>query len=556
MLHPLRGLALLSLLFVAPLAACGGSSDATSSSDENDLTSNSASERTLTFQGMFYVPTGTSDQTVAQLAQTQAKAAFGALRTSNMMVKSKYMTGIVPGSIKRLPVNVLDTSKPKGTKGTVAVRVTYQYKDVLLVPKTRASEVFTTALLNPAYDSMQSVVRKNCTGAESTEGSEPIWYSFDTSSAACMKDVTDEDAKIQTDRGNLPAPAGFKYPWITLTEKNRVFFPTTMSIGPDTTNQKVSYPEYDQLYAGHGVEEGKLVVGIVGGYATHKAVASEKPLQGKYKDPQGQLTNDAFVFEEFMWASLIALSARPTFTMKSPLDLHFQVNGHDYTFASYSDLAVFSYSDQGTQPRTNAAPADVTADHDALEQAIMDRLSKTWLTWEAPVTVTQGAAAHPLTLKLQAYFGTDEENTDVFKQAIKSSDVLGYMGHSYTGHGPYAPGKIVAADFPKSYQLMFWNGCVSYNYYDASFMALKPGGSKALDIVANAIEGQFSEQEGTFAAAIFDGSLPSYSELLTRLQAPEKSFGTGNDTAYDPFRVVDGELDNVYVKGAPAITLQ
>jgi hypothetical protein len=129
------------------------------------------------------------------------------------------------------------------------------------------------------------------------------------------------------------------------------------------------------------------------------------------------------------------------------------------------------------------------------------------------------------------------------------------MGHSYTGHGPYAPGNIVASDFASGYQLMFFNGCVSYNYYDDAFFALKSGGTRNLDLITNSIEGEFSSQEGTFAAAIFDGSLPSYTQILTRLEDSSEDFGSGNERAYDPFRVVDGELDNVYQPKATPISI-
>jgi hypothetical protein len=113
----------------------------------------------------------------------------------------------------------------------------------------------------------------------------------------------------------------------------------------------------------------------------------------------------------------------------------------------------------------------------------------------------------------------------------------------------------VASDFASGYQLMFFNGCVSYNYYDDAFFALKSGGTRNLDLITNSIEGEFSSQEGTFAAAIFDGSLPSYTQILTRLEDSSEDFGSGNERAYDPFRVVDGELDNVYQPKATPISI-
>ena len=539
------------------MLGCGdasGPGDAKGGASE-ELTSVSGSQRSLNFQGLFYVPDGTSAATIATLAQAQAKAAFGALRTANMAASSTYMTGIVPGSITRLPVNVMDTAHP-GSANSSAVRVTYLYKDEAIVPKTNPSSTFSTALLEPSYAANPTAIRKDCTPGQTEEAGEPIWYSLDTTGVACQADISAEASAIESDRVHLPAPRGYKYPWITKSERDRTFFPTVFALGSDTSNTNVSYPEYDKLYGGtQGVEAGKLVVGIIEGYVTHKAVPAEAPLQGKFANPDGSLAYDGYVFENFMRAILAAIGTNAKFAPTSPVTLTYTVNGHAYSFASFARMAAFAADAEDNPPTTSASSSQQTADSSALMQAIMTTASKTWLTFEAPVTVTTRGAAHPLTLKLQAYFGTDEENVAVFKTAFKHNDILGYMGHSYTGHGPYAPGNIVASDFASGYQLMFFNGCVSYNYYDQSFFALKAGGTKNLDLVTNSIEGEFSSQEGTFAAAIFDGTLPSYTQLLTRLEDSSEDFGSGNDRAYDPFRVVDGELDNVYTPQATPISI-
>ena len=549
-----RAFAALTLITAAALTACGAADEGADDA-ALDLTSNTGAQRSLTFQGMFYVPTGTSNATVAAQAALQAKAAFGALRTSNMVAASRYMTGIVPGSIKRLTVNVIDTTKPAGTRGTSAVRVTYMYKDAAVVPKTMTSSVFATALLNPRYDSLQSVIRKNCTPGE-TETGEPIWYSLDTSGAACQADISAEADKIQADRTHLPPPASPNDASITLSELQRVFFPTAFALGSQTTNTETSYPEYDQLYSGqHGVEAGKLVVGMIAGYATHKALPAEAKIQGKFLDASGAMTVDGYIFQNFINAVLTATAANANFASTSNVDLAFAVNGRAYSFANLLTLARFVSSPGANPPVTSASAGDQATDFNALMQQIMDRVSKRWLTFEAPATVASGSTSHPLTLKLQAYFGTDEENVAVFKTAFKHNDVLGYMGHSYTGHGPYAPQNLVASDFASGYQLMFFNGCVSYNYYDQSFFKLKAGGTKKLDLVTNSIEGLFSTQEGTFAAAFLDGSLPSYAQLLKRLEDPKTSYGSGANVADDPFRVVDGELDNTYAPSATPIKI-
>ena len=61
------------------------------------------------------------------------------------------------------------------------------------------------------------------------------------------------------------------------------------------------------------------------------------------------------------------------------------------------------------------------------------------------------------------------------------------------------PDNFKSTRFPGSYQLFWFDSCVSYNYYEKDFFTLKEGGSKNLDLITNGLEApewQSGEAEG------------------------------------------------------------
>ena len=141
------------------------------------------------------------------------------------------------------------------------------------------------------------------------------------------------------------------------------------------------------------------------------------------------------------------------------------------------------------------------------------------------------------------------------KQAIKTSDIFVYNGHSYIGYGPLDPSRFTAADFPKSYQILFVDGCVSYNYYEKDYIPLKQGGTKNLDLVSNGLESWVNESGpamGRFMGAFIDGKQNSYTAILKAAQFTY----FGYDWGMDALRVVDGEVDNKYKPSKTPITVR
>ncbi|MEO6418542.1 MAG: hypothetical protein ABIP39_04005, partial [Polyangiaceae bacterium] len=177
------------------------------------------------------------------------------------------------------------------------------------------------------------------------------------------------------------------------------------------------------------------------------------------------------------------------------------------------------------------------ADQVAFKKAAGAKVIKHWLTLEATTKVTIGTAApQNLGIQVYTYFGVEEDDGP-YHQAIKNSDVFIYNGHSYIGYGPLDPSNFSASDFPSSYQMMFIDGCVSYNYYDKDYFPLKAGGTKNLEVISNGIEAPSYHSGlalGLFVAALVDGKQHSYRDLLVAAQET------------DPLRVVDGEVDNAY----------
>jgi len=218
----------------------------------------------------------------------------------------------------------------------------------------------------------------------------------------------------------------------------------------------------------------------------------------------------------------------------------FVVNGKTFQAASFNDL--MSWELDGAK-----FPAGITstADKRALRVAVANKLLKTWLSFEEPLSVKAGTSApKDVTLELNVYFGA-ETNDAPHRRAIQTSDIFVYNGHSYIGYGPLDPSRYSASDFPSSYQILVINGCVSYNYYEQDYIPLKQGGTKNLDLITNGLESWVSgsgPSMGRLVAKILDGSQASYKSILQAAQFNYDAYDWGNDA----LRVVDGEVDNKY----------
>jgi hypothetical protein len=520
-----KRLASLSALFVAlaPVAlGCGADEPG---AEEDDLTSVTARERTLSFDGYVYVDPSASDSDILYAVRKQTKSAFGALRTAEISANDRELKTIDTATFKKDKVSVVSADGAS----SAAMRVRYRYTDRALVPvKLAERSAIHLGLLHGSYDSQTKRILEECT--ENTqhdrEFESAIWYVFNPSLSECQDAIEAEELKIQEARKELPSPESE----IVGEELKRLYIPVTMKLEPKATTSKKTYPEYDRLWKG-GVEKDKLVVAIVSGVMADWA-AGEKP---ELADDDGY-----HMFYEQM-AEIEKQLAGLALVDTGGADLtKFTANGKTVTGVTWKDLE--SWELKGTGWPSQFSSYD---DRQALRRVVANTLARVWLRFEQKASVKIGsAAARDVTVVIKTYYAAETGDAP-HRQAMRTSDVVIYNGHSYIGFGPLDPSRYGPGDFPQSYQIFFFNSCVSFNYYEKDFFKLHPGGSKNLDMVTNGLESYIygsGASVGRFVATLVNGKQVSYKDLLIATAKGALSTPQG----IDALRVVDGELDNKY----------
>ena len=525
MMARLSRLFLSSLLLTA--AACTASTDDDGAQGpEDDLTSITARSRDLQFQGKVFVAKGSDDVAIKAAVKQQTQTAFGPLRTSNIAANSRELKDVDPATFVKRNVKVIDTARA-GDAGTDMIEVTYTYKDTAVVDLKYATRSSTPlALMMPGYASQGARILTECTAndEEAREFASSIWYVFEPSIASCKTAMTKEQKAIDAETAKL----GDARKQISKLETQRLYLPVTAKLGADKTNKGLSYPEYQKLYGG-GVKSDKLIISMVYGLIDH--------------DHSAGLAKD-FNWGELMTNLTEVIDASDGWRVVAGPDTlnlsHFVLkSGKKVDNASIKDL-VHVHAGDDSLGLSSADRAD-------LDEQFANAVKLKWMTIERPVKVKIGAAAEKdFAVQMLVYFGAESDRTP-HKFAIKNSDVFLYNGHSYIGYGPLDPSNFTAADFPTSYQILWNDGCVSYNYYEKDYIPLKQGGTKNLDLVTNAIEApawQSGSAMGKFVATLLNGQNATYRDLLQAAQAT------------DPLRVVDGELDNEFTPAKYPITIR
>ncbi len=491
-------------------AACSAPVSDASSSAEDDLTSATARARKLTFAGYVYVDPSATDGQILSRVRAQTQTAFGALRTSEVGVASRELKGVDPSTFRKTTVTVADPANPSSTKSMV--KVTYRYDDDAVVPVAMAKRSsLSTAVMNPGYAAQSQRILKECTAndSEAQEFVGAIWYVFDPSVGPCAGAIGKEQKAIDVDAAKVGAGK------VPQSEVARLYIPVTVKLAAATTKTSGTYPEYDRLYSG-GVKPNRVVISLVNGLIDH--------------------SNNTSTYQDSAWGEWMD-------------ELRAALAGRDFKFTGIegnADLA--NYTVGGKQVHLPGGFMDVINDnlplnvgHDALLTAVSEKVTHHFLRFEAPLKVKIGAAAEKnVTVEIMTYFGSGSDGAP-HKYAIKNSDVFIYNGHSQIGYGPLDPSNFAPSDFPSSYQMLFVDGCVSYNYYNRGYWTLKSGGTKNLDMIVNGMEAPSWHSGyalGKFVHTLVDGSQASY---LTLLKAASDTDEVGGS-----LRVVDGELDNTY----------
>jgi hypothetical protein len=518
------GLALLTG-FAALTPACS-SADAPVTADENDLTSVTARTRTLTFEGYVYVPASASSKTILAAVQRETKSAFGALRIANVSVSSRELSDVDAKQFKKEPVVVVN---PDTHASTDALRVRYHYVDEAIVPKTMARRsALELGLLHGDYQKQSDRILKECTenSDEDREMIDEIWYVYNPSLKSCQKAMAAEQAAIDAKRELLDAPGKE----IVAEERDRLYLPMSVKLEPKAMTQGTVYPEYDRLWAG-GVQPGVLTVNLLNGIIGHGDPGMPHPI------------NEDEGYVEMLGEMEAILDARPNLVVVKTdpaTDLSvFTIGGKKITGVTFRDFIDWELHNK-------SFPSGLTAaQKTSLRQAAAERLLRRWVTFEEVVSVKIGSKpAKDVTVRVEQYFGADEDEAP-YRRALKKSDVFVFNGHSFIGSGPLDPANFKATDFPQSYQILFVDSCVSFNYYNKDFYAFKQGGERDLDTITNGVE-SFSDgsgaAEGRFVAALLGGKQPGYKKLLEIAGTT----GTDYDWGKDAMRVVDGEVGNSY----------
>jgi hypothetical protein len=369
------------------------------------------------------------------------------------------------------------------------------------------------------YEAQTQRVLRECTAndKDAREFADMLWYSFEPTRPSCNKAMKDEQAAIDAARRQLDDPKN----QVPQLEVSRLYIPITVELGADKTRRGLTYPDYHRLFSG-GVVKDKLVVALVNGYIDH-----EKP----------KFANKDFGYTEWLKTIREVFAARPGFRLvgTSPeVGLkEFRVGdaGKIARVEEFQDILKMELEDTGYPEGLSAA------ERTDLKRQFSARVEKHWLTFEVPVKVSIGGGAErDFAIRLTTYFGS-EEDVRPFKHAFKNADVVVYNGHSYVGAGPMDPQNFSQGDFTSKYQILFFDSCVSFNYYEKDYFALKEGGTKNLDLITNAMESPADESgpaQGRFIASLISGREPSYKALLETM------------TETDALRVVDGEVDNEY----------
>jgi hypothetical protein len=533
--------ALLALSFAA-LAACSSSSssdDGDNESSDSDLTGTTSAERAIHFESQVYVAPDANDDAIRTAIARQVKTAIGALRQPKVSINDRgAQSNLDPSKWTKRVLTVKDPANPSQT--SQIMRVTFKYDDRAVVTNdlsTRTAVDF--VMLADEYGKHDAPLKTECTDDPTTD-TDSLWYHYQPQSSACRTRIQNELTAIAKQKQALASGDDVIGP----AEANRWFMPVTAKLDPKKLPASEFSPEYDRLYGIGDAARDKVVV-----YAFFGVDVDEN-------NPDDYLAREAARFLREM------LRAQPNFrpvkTEPSAMLLDVYVDGHKIEGVTYDKMFGWIIDKTG-YPAEVGSNASKIAD---LRRQALSKLTERWIYWDLPMTVKSASgASKDVTVEVRSFYGYEDGSPEArqhaqwrYLEAFWHGDVFLYNGHSHFGHGPLEPTMYGPQNFNDRYQIMFVNSCISFNYYHQDFLGMKPGGSKNLDMVVNGLPSYV--WGGGIAMArllngLVDGTQKSYRELLTgmRLDTP------WGERAYDPMRVVDGELDNTYVKTTTPLTV-
>jgi hypothetical protein len=541
MSHRLLGTLALSVSIA--LAGCGVASRHDTSENDvangDDLTGVTGVERGVHFQGVVFVPTDAGNDVIATAIAREVKTSLGAGRMIKVSLDDRgAMHNLDPSKWTRQVLRVIDPSAPTAPAKSIQ-KITFAYDDKAIVTHDLdGRSAVDWVVLADDYTTHFDAVKTACSDDQTTDA-DSLWYHFEPQLSSCDTQIQAELAAITKERtanGSAPDVVGPR-------ESGRWFLPITAKLdAPDLPGKQYS-PEYDRLF-GVGTDKSQLIV-----YAFFGVDSDET-------NPDDVLAQEAARFVRSM------LRAQPNFRPVSTnpfaylLDVY--VDGKKLDGVTYDRMLTWIVDQTGY-------PAEVGADAgkilDLRKQALA-KLAERWIYWDLPLSVkASDGSTKTVTVEVRSFFGYEDGSADArqhaqwrYLEAFWYGDVFLYNGHSHFGHGPLEPFDYEPGNFNDRYQIMLVNSCISYNYYHEDFFSMKPGGTKNLDMVVNGLPSYVwggGEVLARFLSGLIGGTQPTYAQLLQsmRLDTP------WGETGYDPMRVADGELDNVFSQTSTPLTV-
>jgi hypothetical protein len=493
------------------------------------LTSAAGSERTIQWDGYLYVPAGADGATIDRAIQRQVKSAIGALRRPEIGIQ-----GASRATWRTEAVSVVDTANPSAAPSSM-LRVRYHYRDTALARRGDEASSLALPVLFGDYVGRAAEIAPACSD-EPTGEADSLWLHFAPELASCQAAMAREVDAVSEAEVQVGAEPGK----VSRAEVARLYLTVRAELTKVAAPPR-RYPEYDRLW-GFGTDRKLLVVYTFFGV-----------------DRDEQSPEDVSAVEHLrFWRTLRAAYPGLAVTFTSPADLllDFQVEGQPLSGATFED--VFAWVIDG---RGFPAAAPDPARRRALRAQAVRHFAERWIHWELPVTVTRGATRRDMTVQLRSYWGYEDGSPEHRQKArwrylegMWHGDVFVYQGHSHFGHGPLEPAGYGPGNFPDRYQSMLINSCASFNYYDADFLAMHPGGSRNLDIVVNGLPAtweRLGEASARYVIGLIDGKNRSWQDILAAMVVRPSWAPDG----YDPLRAVNGELDNLFDPRAGPITV-
>ena len=529
------------LTLTALLAGCSASPAADESATTgDDLTGTTSAERPIHFSSQVYVPTDASDDAIKVAIAREVKTAIGALRMPKVALNDRAAeTNLDPSKWTRRTLTLRDPA----TGATSQIqRITFPYDDRAVVTNDLSSRTaIDFVVLADDYSAHDAPLKTDCTDDPTTD-TDSLWYHYQPQNAACNTRVQNELTAIASEQ-KANAAVGSTDSVVGPAEAHRWFMPITARLDPANLPGRDYSPEYDRLY-GIGQDRDKVLVYAFFGVDTDET------------NPDDILGQEAFGFLRQMLKD--QPNFRPVFTSPDAMLLDFYVDGQKVPNVTYSQI--FSWViDQNGYPAAVGTDAAKIAD---LRKQAVAKLAERWIYWDLPISVkASDGTTKNVTIEVRSFYGMEDMSDDArqhaqwrYLEAFWYGDVFLYNGHSHFGHGPLEPTLYGPQNFNDRYQIMFVNSCISYNYYHQDFLTMKPGGSQNLDMMVNGLPSYVwggGVATAKLLGGLIGGTEPSYKDLLNsmRLDMP------WGETAYDPNRVVDGELDNHFDKTKTPLTV-